>query len=43
MLKILFGSTIGIMSILTVIGAIVVVAYWLYFLVKHQDGKYLDH
>lgn len=43
MLKVLFGSSIGLLSIATVIGATVVVAFWAYFLIKHQDKKYLDH
>jgi len=38
MLKVLFGSSIGIMSIVTVVGATVVIAYWLYFIFKkHED------
>jgi hypothetical protein len=34
MLKVLLGSTIGILSIVTVVGAIVVVAFWSYFVYK---------
>ncbi|TCV89095.1 DUF3149 domain-containing protein [Sulfurirhabdus autotrophica] len=43
MLKILFGSSIGIMSVLTIVGAIVVVGFWVAYWFKHQDRKYLDH
>lgn len=43
MLKILFGSSIGIMSVLTIVGAIVVVAFWVAYWIKHQDKNYLDH
>lgn len=43
MLKVLLGSSIGLMSIATVIGATIVVAFWAYFLIRHQDKKYLDH
>jgi hypothetical protein len=34
MLKVLFGSTIGILSIVTVVGATVVVVFWAYYLYK---------
>ncbi len=38
MLKILFGTPVGIMSIVTVVGATVVICYWLYFIFKkHED------
>jgi hypothetical protein len=37
MLKVLFGSTIGVMSILTVLGASVVVGFWLHFIFKKHD------
>lgn len=38
MLKVLFGTPVGILSILTVIGATAVVSYWLYFTFKkHED------
>lgn len=43
MLKVLFGSSIGIMSVLTIIGAIVIVAFWAAYWIKHQNKKYLDH
>lgn len=43
MLKILFGSTIGIMSVITITGAMVIVLFWLIYWLKHQDKKYLDH
>lgn len=34
MLKILFGSSIGILSIVTVVGAIVVVVFWTWYMYK---------
>jgi hypothetical protein len=34
MLNVLFGSTIGILSIITVVGAIVVVSFWSYYVYK---------
>ncbi len=34
MLKVLLGSSIGILSIVTVIGAIVVVGFWSYFVYR---------
>lgn len=38
MLKVLFGSSIGILSIVTVVGATVVIGFWLYFIFKkHED------
>lgn len=38
MLKILFETPVGIMSVVTVVGATVVIAYWLYFIFKkHED------
>ena len=43
MLEVLFGSSIGILSIITIIGAIVIVGFWFAYWVKHQDRKYLDH
>lgn len=43
MLSILFGSPIGLLSIATVVGAIVIVAYWLFYWIQHQDRQYLDH
>lgn len=43
MLKVLFGSSIGLMSVLTIVGAIVVVAFWAIYWLRHQDKKYLDH
>jgi hypothetical protein len=43
MLSILFGSTIGILSILTVVGAVVIVGFWLAYWIRHQDKHYLDH
>lgn len=42
MLKVLFGSTTGIMSIATIVGATIVVVFWAYYLIKHQDKKYID-
>ncbi len=43
MLSILFGSTIGILSVATVVGAIVIVAFWLFYWIQHQSRQYLDH
>lgn len=43
MLKVLLGSSTGLLTIATVIGATVVVVFWVYFLIKHQDKKYIDH
>lgn len=38
MLKVLLGTPVGIMSIVTVVGATVVICYWLYFIFKkHED------
>lgn len=38
MLKVLFGSTVGIMSLITVVATTIVIAGWLYFLFKkHED------
>ncbi|HEY3325584.1 MAG TPA: DUF3149 domain-containing protein [Novimethylophilus sp.] len=37
MLKVLFGSTVGIMSILTVLGTSIVICFWLYFAFKKHD------
>ena len=37
MLKVLFGSTVGVMSILTVLGTSIVVCFWLYFTFKKHD------
>ena len=38
MLKILFETPVGIMSVVTVVGATVVIGYWLYFIFKkHED------
>ncbi|MBI5330118.1 MAG: DUF3149 domain-containing protein [Betaproteobacteria bacterium] len=39
MLKVLFGSSIGILSIITVVGAIVVVAGWSYWMYKKSLPK----
>lgn len=35
MLKILFGSSIGILSIVTVVGAIVVVVFWTWYMYRN--------
>lgn len=43
MLKILFGSTIGLLSIAAITGAISIVGFWLFYWIRHQDKKYLDH
>jgi len=38
MLKILLGSPVGLMSLMTILGTCVVVGYWLYFIFKkHED------
>ncbi|MCX7628350.1 MAG: DUF3149 domain-containing protein [Methylophilaceae bacterium] len=38
MLEVLFGSSVGILSIITVVGATAVVTFWLYFTFKkHED------
>lgn len=37
MLKILFGSSIGILSIVTVVGAILVVAFWSWYMYKKSS------
>ncbi len=37
MLKVLFGSTVGVMSILTVLGTSIVICFWLYFVFKKHD------
>jgi len=38
MLKILFETPVGIMSVVTIVGATVVIGYWLYFIFKkHED------
>ena len=38
MLKVLFETPAGIMSMITIIGATVVICYWLYFVFKrHED------
>jgi hypothetical protein len=37
MLKILMGTPVGIMSLVTVVGTMVVVTFWLYFIFKKHD------
>lgn len=37
MLKVLFGTPVGIMSLITVVGTCVVISYWLYFTFKKHD------
>lgn len=38
MLKVLFGSTVGIMSLITVVATAIVIGFWLYFVFKkHED------
>lgn len=37
MLKVLFGTPVGIMSIMTVLGTAVVVSFWLYFTFRKHD------
>jgi len=38
MLKVLFGTPVGVMSLVTVVGTCIVVAFWLYFIfVKKHD------
>ena len=37
MLKILFETPVGIMSMVTIIGATIVITYWLYFIFKKHD------
>ena len=37
MLKILFETPVGILSMVTIIGATVVITYWLYFIFKKHD------
>jgi hypothetical protein len=37
MLKVLLGSSIGILSIITIVGAIVVVGFWSYFVYKKSQ------
>lgn len=39
MLKVLFGSQIGILSIITVVGAIVVVAGWSWWMYRKSMQK----
>lgn len=40
MLKVLLGSQIGIMSIITIVGSIIAVAGWtIYMFGKHDDKK----
>lgn len=43
MLQVLFGSSIGILALLTVIGSVAIVAFWIYFWIKHQNKSHLDH
>jgi hypothetical protein len=37
MLKILFGSSIGILSIVTIVGSILVVALWSWYMYKKSS------
>jgi hypothetical protein len=39
MLNVLFGSPVGVMSIITVVGTMIVISFWLYFIFfkKHED------
>jgi len=37
MLKVLLGSSIGILSIVTVVGAILVVAFWSWYMYKKSS------
>lgn len=37
MLEVLFGSSIGILSIITVLGASLVMCFWLYFAFRKHD------
>lgn len=38
MLKVLFGSTVGVMSLVTVVATAIVITFWLYFIFKkHED------
>ncbi|GBG13477.1 probable potassium transport system protein kup [Novimethylophilus kurashikiensis] len=38
MLDVLFKTPVGLMSILTVTGTMVVVSFWLYFIFKKHDN-----
>ncbi len=37
MLKVLLGTPIGIMSTVTVVGTIVVISFWLYYIFKKHE------
>jgi len=37
MLNVLFNTPVGIMSVITVTGTMVVVTFWLYFIFKKHD------
>ncbi len=37
MLKVLFGTPVGILSIVTIVGATAVIAFWLHFIFKKHD------
>ncbi|MDA8384086.1 MAG: DUF3149 domain-containing protein [Betaproteobacteria bacterium] len=37
MLKILFGSPIGILSLATVLGSVLVVGFWVIYWARHQS------
>lgn len=37
MLKILMGTPVGIMSLVTVLGTMVVITFWLYYIFKKHD------
>jgi len=37
MLKILMGTPVGIMSLVTVVGTMVVITFWLYYIFKKHD------
>jgi hypothetical protein len=37
MLSVLFGTPVGIMSIITVVGTMFVVSFWLYYIFKKHE------
>ncbi len=39
MLNVLLHSQIGLLSIITVLGAVVSVVFWLIYFMKHQNDK----